>query len=121
MAALPAAAHFGIIGILCSSLLIHVLVSASLGFLAIRRGLASRPLIYSVVASVIIVLFFSVVTLWIQAAGATFIYTLFVTLVAFFAAFFHYVAISSCRDMYPIVLNFLENTAQVNLCPNCMP
>jgi O-antigen/teichoic acid export membrane protein len=95
--AIPAASHFGIIGVLCSSLLIHVLVSSSLGFLAIRRVLDSSALIYSVVASLIIVLFFSIVTLWIQAAGATSILTLFVTLVAFFSACF-YIMPASFRD-----------------------
>ena len=98
--AIPAASRFGIIGILCSSLLIHVLVSASLSFLAIRRVLESKTLIYSVVASVIIVLIFSVANLWIQTSGASFILTLFVTLVAFFAAFFYIMSPSLRAEIF---------------------
>jgi O-antigen/teichoic acid export membrane protein len=39
--AIPAAAHFGIIGILGSSLIVHLMIAGILGFLAIRNTLGS--------------------------------------------------------------------------------
>jgi O-antigen/teichoic acid export membrane protein len=41
MVAIPAAAHFGIIGILGSSLIVHLMIAGILGFLAIRNTLGS--------------------------------------------------------------------------------
>ena len=68
--ATPAAAHFGIVGILGSSLITHLTVTGILGFLAAEKTLGSvKPMIRPLVASLLITGFAFMVSLIFTKSG----------------------------------------------------
>ena len=85
MAAIPAAAHFGIIGILGSSLIVHLMIAGILGYLAAEKALgAVKPIIPHLVAAIMISGFAFITFLAFDKVGFSPKFTLFLGVIAIF-------------------------------------